>query len=111
MAVKLADRIYIAHLRSTQVEPDGSFFEAGHLEGRVPMARVVNTLLKIQEKRLASGGNRIVFRPDHGREMADDLQKPPADNPGYSYIGRMKGLAEIRGLERGIIAASDGTLS
>ncbi len=106
MAKVLADRIYIAHLRSTQVEQDGSFYEAGHLEGRVPMAEVVETLLNLQEKRLAEGGERIVFRPDHGRDMADDLSKPPTDNPGYSFIGRMKGLAEIRGLERGIIYKS-----
>lgn len=99
----LADRIYIAHLRSTQIEPDGSFFEAGHLEGGVPMAEVVSKLLKIQDARISKGGEQIVFRPDHGRDMADDLNKPYTDNPGYSYIGRMKGLAEIRGLEKGLI--------
>ena len=95
----LRDRIYIAHLRSTQVNPDGSFYEAGHLEGRVPMVKVVRKLMELQDERLKSGGNKIVFRPDHGRDMADDLLKPPTANPGYSYIGRMKGLAEIRGVE------------
>lgn len=99
----LADRIFTVHLRSTQREPDGSFYEAGHLEGSVPMPLVVEKLLKIQRRRVAEGGERIVFRPDHGRDMADDLLKPPTRNPGYSYIGRMKGLAEIRGLERGIL--------
>lgn len=107
MADALADRIYIAHLRSTQTNPDGSFFEAGHLEGSVPMAKVVYRLLKIQDARIAKGGEQIVFRPDHGRDMADDLSKPPTANPGYSFIGRMKGLAEIRGLQRGIIEATN----
>ena len=78
---------------------DGSFYEAGHLEGRVPMVKVVRKLMELQDERLKSGGNKIVFRPDHGRDMADDLLKPPTANPGYSYIGRMKGLAEIRGVE------------
>lgn len=110
MARALSDRIRIAHLRSTQTNPDGSFFEAGHLEGSVPMPQVVWTLLNIQAKILADGGDKIVFRPDHGRDMADDLSKPPTPNPGYSYIGRMKGLAEIRGLERGLIAANCGGL-
>lgn len=95
----LRDRIYIAHLRSTQVNADGSFYEAGHLEGRVPMVEVVKKLMKLQEERLKAGGKQIVFRPDHGRDMADDLHKPATANPGYSYIGRMKGLAEIRGIE------------
>lgn len=95
----LRDRIYIAHLRSTQVNLDGSFYEAGHLEGRVPMVKIVRKLMELQDERLKSGGNKIVFRPDHGRDMADDLLKPPTANPGYSYIGRMKGLAEIRGVE------------
>lgn len=103
MAEVLADRIYIAHLRSTQTNPDGSFFEAGHLEGGVPMAKVVKKLLQIQNDRIAKGGEQIVFRPDHGRDMADDLSKPPTANPGYSFIGRMKGLAEIRGLELGLL--------
>ncbi len=102
MVDKLADRIYITHLRSTQVDSDGSFYEAGHLEGRVPMPEVVEKLMKLQESRLSRGGEKIVFRPDHGRDMADDLSKPPTDNPGYSYIGRMKGLSELRGLMRGV---------
>lgn len=95
----LRGRIHIAHLRSTQVNPDGSFYEAGHLEGRVPMVKVVRKLMELQDERIGRGGGKIVFRPDHGRDMADDLLKPPTANPGYSYIGRMKGLAEIRGME------------
>ena len=97
------DRVFVAHLRSTEHEADGSFYEAGHLEGSVPMRKVVKKLLEIQRKRLAKGGERIVFRPDHGRDMADDLSKPPTANPGYSYIGRMKGMAELRGLQCGLL--------
>ena len=104
MADALAYRIYIAHLRSTQVNPDGSFFEAGHLEGRVPMVDVVEKLMRLQDKRLAQGGEKIVFRPDHGRDMADDLSKPPTANPGYSFIGRMKGLCELRGVMTALAA-------
>ena len=63
------------------------------------MVKVVRKLMELQDERLKSGGNKLVFRPDHGRDMADDLLKPPTANPGYSYIGRMKGLAEIRGVE------------
>ncbi len=98
----LKERIFVAHLRSTQRESDGSFFEAGHLEGSVPMPQVVKMLLDLQAKRLAEGGKKIPIRPDHGRDMADDLSKPPTRNPGYSFIGRMKGLAELRGLQTGI---------
>ena len=111
MAEALSDRIYVAHLRSTQTDPDGSFFEAGHLEGSVLMAKVVWLLLKAQDALSKRCGEKIVFRPDHGRDMADDLSKPPTPNPGYSYIGRMKGLAEIRGLEAGLIAANGGLLN
>ncbi len=104
MADRLGDRIYIAHLRSTQVEKDGSFYEAGHLEGRVPMVEVVAKLMRLQDARIKNGGEQIVFRPDHGRDMADDLAKPPTANPGYSFIGRMKGMAEIRGVMAAIAA-------
>ena len=102
----LKERIFVAHLRSTQRENDGSFFEAGHLEGSVPMPQVVKLLLDLQAKRLAEGGKKIPIRPDHGRDMADDLSKPPTRNPGYSFIGRMKGLAELRGLQTGIFYIS-----
>jgi len=106
MLRSLKNSIYVVHLRSTQRESDGSFHESGHIEGSVPMYKVVKELLKIQDERLKNGGRRIVFRPDHGRDMADDLAKPPTSNPGYSYIGRMKGLAELRGLQFGIIENS-----
>ena len=104
MLEALKDRVFVAHLRSTQRNPDGSFFEAGHLEGSVPMCDVVKKLLQIQKQRIDNGGEKIVIRPDHGRDMADDLSKPPTRNPGYSFIGRMKGLAELRGLETGILS-------
>ncbi len=103
MLNELEERVFVAHLRSTQRDSDGSFKESGHIEGSVPMFEVVSKLLEMQEKRLAKGGDKILFRPDHGRDMADDLLKPPTDNPGYSYIGRMKGLAELRGLQFGIL--------
>lgn len=104
----LRDKIFVTHLRSTKIEPDGSFYEAGHLEGGVPMPQVVEKLMEIQAERIASGDVPLGFRPDHGRDMADDLEKRYPDNPGYNFIGRMKGLAEIRGLMRGIMFAKKG---
>ena len=98
IARTFAARIHFVHLRATKREPDGSFFEADHLDGDVDMVAVIRELLA-EEGRRPDGG-KIPFRPDHGHKMLDDRFK--RTNPGYSAIGRLKGLAELRGVMRAL---------
>ena len=104
MVQRFASRINAVHLRSTQRLPDGSFYEADHLAGSVDMPAVMKALLDEQDRRRAAGRAdwQLPFRPDHGHTMLDDLGKPVEITPGYSCIGRMRGLAELRGLMLGL---------
>jgi mannonate dehydratase len=98
MAQRLAPHVHFAHLRNVTKEPDGSFVEADHLGGDVDMVAVVLALLNEQKRRRDAGDPRwrIPFRPDHGHELLDDVGKKT--HPGYPAIGRLRGLAEIRGV-------------
>jgi mannonate dehydratase len=106
MAREFASRVHFTHLRNVTREPDGSFHEADHLGGSSDLPAVIAVLLDEQARRRAEGRKdwRIPLRPDHGHLMADDLVKDRI-NPGYSLIGRLRGLAELRGVMHGIDVA------
>ena len=98
IARQFASRIHFVHLRNVVKEADGSFMEAEHLAGDTDMVAVIETMLEEQARRREAGVTewRLPFRPDHGHELLDDVGKNGF--PGYSAIGRLKGLAEIRGV-------------
>ena len=101
---RLGSRIHAVHLRSVQCEPGGAFHEANHLEGSVDLPAVVQALLREQAaRRLVDRRDwQLPLRPDHGRMMLDDFKRPAPACPGYPLIGRLRGLAELRGLQTGI---------
>lgn len=98
MARQFAKRIRFVHLRATHREADGSFYESDHLDGDVDMVGVIKAL--VDENRSRAADEKIPFRPDHGHRMLDDLKK--TITPGYAGIGRLKGLAELRGVIRAV---------
>ena len=108
MAREFGPRVHFAHLRNVRREPDGSFFEADHLAGETDMVRLVAALMAEEERRRVEGraDPEIPMRPDHGHLLGDDGKKRV--NPGYSFVGRLKGLAELRGVMQTVEAFRSG---
>ncbi len=111
MAREFGPRVHFVHLRNTKREPDGSFYEADHLDGDTDMIAVVAALLAEEARRAKEdrADQVIPMRPDHGHLLIDDIGKKV--NPGYSCIGRLKGLAELRGVMRAVAAARAGRIA
>lgn len=98
---RFARRVFFAHLRSVTIEDDGeSFHEASHIDGDADMVAVISALVLEERRRARDGGPRIPMRPDHGHELLDDVRR--TTNPGYPLYGRMKGLAQLRGIEQAV---------
>jgi mannonate dehydratase len=108
MAREFGPRVHFAHLRNTTREADGSFYEDNHLDGDTDMIGVVAALLTEEDRRKSEGRADAILpmRPDHGHLLIDDIGKKV--NPGYSCIGRLKGLAELRGVMRTVTAFRSG---
>jgi mannonate dehydratase len=108
IAKEFGARVHFAHLRNVKREPDGSFFEADHLAGETDMVRLVAALMSEEDRRRAEGraDAEIPMRPDHGHLLGNDGEKRV--NPGYSFIGRLKGLAELRGVMQTVEAFRSG---
>ncbi len=102
MAREFAASIHFVHLRQVTREPDGSFHEAEHLAGSSDMVGVIRAIMQEEARRKSAGrsDHEIPMRPDHGHLLADDIGKKV--NPGYSFVGRLKGLAELRGVMQGL---------
>ena len=109
IARRFADKIHFAHLRNVRKDPDGSFEEAAHLTGDTDMVELVSVLLQEERRRRDVGVEpwEIPFRPDHGHELLDDASRNT--HPGYPLVGRMRGLAELRGVIAGLSRTSTST--